>query len=167
MRRREFIVGLGGAAAWPMMARAQQPDRVRRVGVLMPFDEKDSQIQDWFSRFTQGLAELGWTDGGNLRMDVRWAAGNIDRMRVYAKELVDLRPDMIFTAGTPATTPLHRETRRIPIVFVLVDDPVGSQFIASTHSPNGLCRLRLFITRFLVASTPDFWLSLSTSWSPS
>jgi putative ABC transport system substrate-binding protein len=88
MRRREFIAGLAGAAAWPLVARAQQADRVRRIGVLMGFDENDAQPQDWFSGFAQGLAELGWADGRTMRMDVRWTAGNFDRQRMFAKELV-------------------------------------------------------------------------------
>src|SRR5438128_7293444 len=129
IKRRTFITLLGGAAAaWPLAARAQQDGRVRRVGVLMPFDQSDLQTQGWFSGLTKGLAELGWTDGRTLRVDIRWAAGNLDRMRMFAKDLVDLKPDVIFTASTPATAALQRETRTIPIVFVLVDDPVGSGF---------------------------------------
>src|SRR3984893_14958491 len=101
MQRREFIAGLGSAAAaWPAVARAQQPDRMRRIGVLMAIDENDPEGKARLSGFTQGLAELGWTDGRNLRMDVRWGAGNVDRERVFAKELVDLQPDGIL-ANTP------------------------------------------------------------------
>src|ERR1700687_4472186 len=111
MRRREFITLLGGAAAaWPVRVRAQQPDRVRRIGVLMGNDENDPEGKAVFSGFTQGLAELGWTDGRNLRMDVRWAADNVDRMRMFAKELVDLRPEMILAHGTPVTAALQRGT---------------------------------------------------------
>ena len=103
MRRREFIAGLGSAAVWPVVARAQQPDRMRRVGVLMAVDETDPEGKARFSGFTQGLAELGWTDGANLRIDVRWAAaGNLDRTRIFAKELVDLQPDAILANTTLA-----------------------------------------------------------------
>ena len=137
MRRREFIAGLGGAAAWPLAARAQQPDRMRRIGVLMAWDENDPEAKACLSGFTQGLAELGWTDGRNLRMDVRWAAGNVDRMRMFAKELVDLQPDVILANSTPVTAALQRETRTIPIVFVTVSDPVGAGFVASLPRPGG------------------------------
>jgi putative tryptophan/tyrosine transport system substrate-binding protein len=95
MRRREFITGLAGAATWPLAARAQQPDRMRRIGLLMFGDENDPEVKALLPRFTQGLAELGWTDGRNLRMDVRWTAANVDLARMYAKELVDLQPDVI------------------------------------------------------------------------
>src|ERR1700693_2348446 len=114
MRRREFIAGV--AAVWPIAARAQQPDRMRRIGVLMPFDENDPEAKAYLAGFTQGLAELGWTNGRNLRMDVRWAAGSVDRMRMLAKELVDLQPEMILANTTPVTAALQRETHTIPIV---------------------------------------------------
>jgi putative tryptophan/tyrosine transport system substrate-binding protein len=116
MRRRKFIALLGGATAWPLAAGAQQADRMRRIGVLMAFDENDPKTKDWLSNFTQGLAELGWTDGRTVRMDVRWAAGSVDRMRTFAKELVQLQPDLIVAGATPATAALQRETRAIPIV---------------------------------------------------
>ena len=137
MRRREFIAALGGAAAWPLMARAQQPERMRRIGVLMAFDENDPKTKDWLSSFTQGLADLGWADGRTVRTDVRWAAGNVDRMRTFAKELIDLKPDVILAGTTPATAALQRETRAIPIVFVIVSDPVGSGFVAGLPRPGG------------------------------
>jgi ABC-type uncharacterized transport system substrate-binding protein len=117
MRRREFIAGLG-AAAWPLAAQAQQADRMRHVGVLMGANEDDPQRKGWLTAFTQGLSELGWTDGRNLRMNVRWAGENIDRMRMFAKELVDLQPDVIFSLATPATAAVQRQTRTIPIVLV-------------------------------------------------
>jgi putative ABC transport system substrate-binding protein len=117
MRRREFIAGLG-AAAWPLAAQAQQADRMRHVGVLMGANEDDPQRKGWLTAFTQGLSELGWTDGRNLRMNVRWAGENIDRMRMFAKELVDLQPDVIFSLTTPATAAVQRQTRTIPIVLV-------------------------------------------------
>jgi putative ABC transport system substrate-binding protein len=103
MRRRDFVAGIGSAAVWPLAARAQQPDRGQRVGVLMAPDETDPQGKARFSAFTQRLAELGWTEGRNLRMDVRWAADNVDRMRLFAKELVGLKPDVILATSTPVT----------------------------------------------------------------
>jgi putative ABC transport system substrate-binding protein len=136
MRRREIIAGLV-AAAWPLVAGAQQPERVRRVGVLMGFDENDPEAKGWVSGFKQGLTELGWTDGRNMRMDVRWAAADIERLRSFAKELVDTQPDAILGGATVATAAHQRETRTIPIVFVLVGDPVGNGFVASLPSPGG------------------------------
>ena len=106
MRRREFIAGLGGAVAWPALARAQQPDRVARVGVMMALDETDPEGNTQLSGFMRGLADLGWTDGNNLRMDVRWGGGNVDRMRIFARELVATRPDVILAQGTPVSAAL-------------------------------------------------------------
>jgi putative tryptophan/tyrosine transport system substrate-binding protein len=137
VRRRTFIVGLGSAAAWPVVVRAQQVERVRQIGVLMGADEDDPQRKRWLSAFTRGLSELGWTDGRNLRMDVRWAGENVDRMRMFAKELADLQPDVIFTHTTPATAAAQRETRTIPIVFTFVGDPVGEGFVAGLPRPGG------------------------------
>jgi putative ABC transport system substrate-binding protein len=143
-RRREFIIQLGCAAAtWPFRAHAQQRERMRRIGVLMGFGalmglgEDDPAPIVWLSGFTEGLSDLGWTDGRNLRMDVRWAAGNVDRMRIFAKELVNLQPDVILSLSTAATAALQRETRTIPIVFAAVADPVGSGFVASLPRPGG------------------------------
>src|SRR6202047_2537044 len=110
---------------------------MRRIGVLMGFDENDPAEKANFSGFTQALAELGWTDGRNLRMDVLWAAGNIDLMRIFAKGLIDLRPDVILANTTPVTAALQRETRTIPIVFVIVSDPVGAGFVAGLPRPGG------------------------------
>ena len=115
MRRREFIAGLGGAAAWPFAARAQQLERMRRIGVLHMGAESDPGSLAQVSRLIQGLAELGWTDGGNLRIDVRWAGGNVDRMRVLAKELVERQPEVIFGAASAAVAAAKRETQTIPI----------------------------------------------------
>jgi putative tryptophan/tyrosine transport system substrate-binding protein len=137
MQRREFIAGLGSAAAWPVVARAQQPERMRRIGVLTVDEENDPETKAALSAFTRGLAELGWTDDRNLRMDVRWAGGNVDRMGMFAKELVDLQPDVILANATPPTAALQRETRTIPIVFVYVSDPIGSGFVASLARPGG------------------------------
>jgi putative ABC transport system substrate-binding protein len=138
MRRREFISLVGSAAAsLPLVARAQQPERMRRIGVLMAFDENDPKTKGWFSNFTQGLAELGWTDGRTVRMDVRWAAGSVDLMRTFAKELVQLQPDVILTGATPATAAVQRETHTIPIVFTVVSDPVGAGFVVGLPRPGG------------------------------
>jgi putative tryptophan/tyrosine transport system substrate-binding protein len=136
MRRRQFIAGLGSAAAWPAVARAQQRDRMRRIGVLLAYDENDPGGKANLAAFTQGLGGLGWTEGRNLRIDVRWAPGS-DRMRTSAKELVDLQPDVILANSTPVTAALRRETRTIPIVFVIVSDPVGTGFVASLPRPGG------------------------------
>jgi putative tryptophan/tyrosine transport system substrate-binding protein len=135
MRRRHFIAGLGSAAAWPIAARAQQGDRMRRVGVLMVGAENDPETKGRLSGFTQVLGELGWTDARNLRMEVRWAGGNLDRVRMFANELVGLRPDVILANGSPATAALQRATKTIPIVFVVVSDPVGDGFVASLPRP--------------------------------
>jgi putative ABC transport system substrate-binding protein len=124
MKRRAFVSLLGGAAAWPLAARAQQGERMRRIGVLMAFDENDPKTKGWLSNLTKGLAELGWTDGRTVRMEVRWAAGSVDRMQTFAKELVEREPDVIVASTTPVTAALQRETRTIPIVFVIVADPV-------------------------------------------
>jgi putative tryptophan/tyrosine transport system substrate-binding protein len=163
MKRREFIKLLGGVvAAWPLATRAQQPAGLRRVGVLMAFDENDLKPKAWLSEFKQGLAELGWTDGRNLGIDVRWAAGNLERMRVFAKKMVDLQPDVIVANSTPVTALLQRETRTIPIVFVAVSDPIGASFVASLPHPGGN------ITGFADAETAMVgkWLELLTEIAP-
>jgi putative ABC transport system substrate-binding protein len=138
MRRREFITLLGGAAAaWPLAARAHQPERMRRIGVLMGFAESDPAAQSQIAAFRGALAKLGWTEGGNLQIELRWGAGNPDRIRTFTKELVDLRPDAIFGQTTPVIGALARETRTIPIVFAVVSDPIGSGFAASLARPGG------------------------------
>jgi putative tryptophan/tyrosine transport system substrate-binding protein len=137
VKRREFIAGLGSAAAWPIMAHAQQSNRMRRVGVLMGWNESDPVAKAWLSAFTDGLSQLGWADGRNMRMDVRWEGDGADRMRMLAKELVDLQPDAILANSTLVTAALQRETQTIPIVFVTVSDPVGSGFVASLPRPGG------------------------------
>src|SRR5215471_10897075 len=114
--RRAFIAALGGAAAWPLAARAQQRDRVRRIGVLMQYDENDTEGKLRYSAFTQALAGLGWADGRNVRIHLRWYGGDINRIRALAQELVGLRPDIILTDGIAATAALQRATRTIPIV---------------------------------------------------
>jgi putative ABC transport system substrate-binding protein len=128
MRRRDFIAGLGSAAAWPLAARAQQGDRVRRIGVLTSSDENDPLMKTLVSAFIQALAGLGWTDGRNVRMDLRWYGDDINRSRALAQELVALQPDIILAASTPATAAVQRETRTIPIVFN--GNPVASGIVA-------------------------------------
>jgi putative ABC transport system substrate-binding protein len=135
MKRREFITLLGGAAGWPLAARAQQPDGVRRIGVLMNFSENDSLGASFVTAFRQGLQELGWADSRNVRIDTRWAAGDADRYRKYAAELVGLGSDVILAATTPAVTQLRQVTRIVPIVFVSVIDPVGSGLVTSLARP--------------------------------
>ena len=137
MNRRDLITLLGGAAAWPLAARAQPSDRVRRIGVLMPGDDNDPRRKTFVSAFTQALAHLGWTDGRNLRMDLRWGGDDTNRMRTLAQELVGLRPDIIVTSGTPATVAVQRETRTIPIVFAGVGEPVASGIVPRLDRPGG------------------------------
>jgi len=137
MKRREFIALIGGAAASPLAARAQQPDRRRLIGVLMGFEQSDPDARYWLSAFQIALANLGWTESNNLRIELRWATNDIDRHRVLAKELVDLRPDAILSQTTPITSALVHETRNIPIVFVSVADPIASGFAASLARPGG------------------------------
>jgi putative ABC transport system substrate-binding protein len=136
MRRREFMLALGGAAAWPLAARAQG-DRVRRVGVLMPADENDPVAKTYVSAFTQALSDLGWTESRNVRIDLRSAGSDINRIRALAHELVGLQPDIIATWGTPASVALQRETRTIPVVFANVSDPVASGIVAQLDRPSG------------------------------
>jgi putative ABC transport system substrate-binding protein len=138
MRRRLFITLLGGAAvAWPTLAWAQQGERVRRIGVLRGLDENDPEVKLRHSAFTQALADLGWADGRNLRMDLRWGGGDTNQMRALAQELVGLQPDIMLTSSTPATIVVQRETRTIPIVFVSVGDPVTSGIVARLDRPSG------------------------------
>jgi putative tryptophan/tyrosine transport system substrate-binding protein len=137
MRRREFITLVGGAAAgWPLAARAQQG--LRRIGVLMGFPETDTDARAFVAAFRDGLQKLGWTEGRNVRLDIRWTSpGNAEEMQRFAKELVALQPDVILAFATPVTAALQRETRAIPIVFAAVADPVGSGFVASLSRPGG------------------------------
>jgi putative ABC transport system substrate-binding protein len=137
IRRREFIAGLGGAAAWPVVARAQQGEHVRRIGVLMPGDENDPVAKARLSAFTQALADLGWTDGRNVRVDLRWHGDDTNRIRALAQELVGVQPDIIATNGTPATIAVQHETQTVPIVFANVSDPVTSGIVARLDHPNG------------------------------
>jgi putative ABC transport system substrate-binding protein len=136
LRRREFIAALGGAAAWPLAARAQQGARMRRIGVLMTGDESPG-VKALVSALTQALAGLGWTDGRNVRMDLRWGGGDINRTRASAQELVGLQPDIIMAGGGTVTVALQQETRTIPIVFVMGPDPVASGIVARLDRPGG------------------------------
>jgi putative ABC transport system substrate-binding protein len=162
LRRREFIAALGGAAAWPLTVRAQQGDRVRRIAVLMPFDENDPVSKRRLSAFTQALADLGWAHGRNVRMDLRWVAGDFDRIRAFAPELVGLQPDIIMVESTAATVALQGETRTISIVFANLNDPVASGIVARLDRPRGN------ITGFagLEASLGGKWLELLSEIAP-
>ena len=138
MNRREFITLLGGAAAaWPLAAHAQQPERTRRIGVLMstPADDKEGQAR--INAFVQGLRALGWIDGRNVRIDTRWAAGDTDRGRQYATELVTLMPDVMLASGGSVVGPLLQATRTVPIVFTQTPDPVGAGFVNNLGRPGG------------------------------
>ena len=138
MRRREFITLVGGAAAgWPLTAPAQQPDRMRLIGVLMGYAESDRAAQSWLAAFRGALPKLGWTEGSNLRIEVRWSVNDPAKMRTLAKELVDLRPDAILGATTPVVGALAHETKTISIVFTGVSDPIGGGFAANLAHPGG------------------------------
>jgi putative ABC transport system substrate-binding protein len=162
MRRRQFITLFGGAAAWPIAAWAQQGDRVRPIGVLMGGDENDPVFKPRLSAFTQALAEAGWTDGHNVRIDLRWVGGDNNRIRALAQELVSLRPDIIVTNTTPATAALQRETQTIPIVFASVTDPVASGIVPRLNQPGGN------VTGFanLEATLGGKWLELLSEIAP-
>jgi putative tryptophan/tyrosine transport system substrate-binding protein len=162
MRRREFIAGLGGAAAWPIAVRAQQPTQVQRIGVLIDWAETDPEAKAGLSAFARGLSELGWVDGRNVQVEVRFGSSDVDRMRALAKELVDLQPYAILASSTPATAAFQRLTQAIPIVFVTVADPIGSGFVASLPHPGGN------ITGFtnFEASMGGKWVELLTEIAP-
>ena len=137
MNRRQMIAALGGAAAWPLAAHAQQAERMRRIGVLLPATADDPEFQARVAAFVQGLQQLGWTEGRNVRIDIRWGAGDAERIRRYAAELVALAPDVILAAGGATVGPLFQATRTVPIVFTLTPDPVGAGFIDSLARPGG------------------------------
>ena len=137
MKRRTFITLLGGAAAWPLAARAQQPERVGRVGVLMNLAADDPEGLARFAVFVQELQQLGWNEGRNMRIDHRWAGGSVELFRKYALELVALAPDVILACGFPSMVALHPVTHSVPVVFVLVSDPVGAGFVESLARPGG------------------------------
>jgi putative ABC transport system substrate-binding protein len=137
MRRRDFIAGLGGAAAWPLTARAQQAERMRRIGVLLPASADAPQFQPRLGAFQQELQQFGWSIGRNLRVDIRWAGINADDIRRHATELAALAPDVILAVGASTVGPLLQVTRTVPIVFAGVGDPVGAGFVASQARPGG------------------------------
>jgi putative tryptophan/tyrosine transport system substrate-binding protein len=137
VRRREFILGLGGAAAWPLAARAQQHERMRRIGVLMNVAADNPRGQAGVAAFQQVLQQLGWSDGRNVRIDTRWGANDVDLDRKYAAELVALAPDVILASSTPSVTALQHVTRTLPIVFVQVSDPVGAGVVDTLARPGG------------------------------
>src|SRR6516165_4119511 len=163
LRRREFITLLGGAAAWPLTARAQQPERMRRIGVLMGYPENDLEGTAFFASFREGLENLGWVEDRNIRFDTRWAtADDAEARRRFAKELVALQPDLILSGVTPTTAALLEQTRTIPIVLATVSDPVGSGFVASLARPGGN------VTGFqaMVGSLAGKWLELLKEIAP-
>ena len=137
MRRREFITVIGAAAAWPLAGHAQQSERVRRIGVLMSQSADDPNGLAWISAFAQGLQERGWTIGGNVRIEYRWGAGDLDRFRKYAAELVALSPDVIVATAGSIVGALQQVSRTVPIVFVTVIDPVGGGWVESLARPGG------------------------------
>jgi putative tryptophan/tyrosine transport system substrate-binding protein len=137
MKRREFISLVGGVAAWPLTARAQQPDRMRRIGVLLSDAAEDLEGQARLAAFVQALQQLGWTDGRNVRVDTRWGAADADRYHKYAAELVALAPDVLVATTTPAVAALQQATRTLPIVFAAVVDPVGAGFVTNLAQPGG------------------------------
>src|SRR6516165_5147947 len=163
LRRREFITFLGGgAAAWPLAARAQQVERARRIGMLMYGDENDYDRKARLSAFMQSLAQSGWADSRNLLVDVRWTAANLDLVRRHAKELVALKPDVLVATSTPVTAAFQYEAPSIPIVFVGISDPVGAGFVANLAHPGG--NLTGFIN--IEAGMGGKWLELLNEIAP-
>jgi putative ABC transport system substrate-binding protein len=163
MKRRELITLLGGAAAsWPLAARAQQPDRMRRIGVLMGVSEDDPETKARVAAFQRGLERRGWLEGRNLHLDYRFTAARGERLPALAKELVALQPDLILAHSTGAAAALQRESRTIPIVFVNVSDPIGSGFVASLARPGG----NLTGVLHLEASIVGKWLAMLKEIAP-
>ena len=161
LKRREIITLLSSAAAWPLAARAQQRDRLGRVGILFGGSENNPEQQSWLAAFIQELERLGWVEGRNVQIDVRWAGGDVGRMRAFAKQLAEQQPDVILAGTTPVTAALQRETRTIPIVFVIVSDPVGAGFVAGLPRPGGN------ITGFTNEPvTPGKWLGMLKEIAP-
>ena len=161
--RRELLAAFGAAAAaWPLAARAQQQARIRRIGVLLGWSERDPQFQSWFAAFVQELARLGWIVGANVQIEQRWTNADIERAQSMAKELVALQPDVILTGTTPVTAAVQRETRSIPIVFTAVVDPVGSGFVAGLPRPGG--NLTGFIN--IEGATGGKWLEMLKEIAP-
>jgi putative ABC transport system substrate-binding protein len=162
MKRRTFITLVGGAAAWPLAARAQQADQVRRIGVLMDLAADDPEAQARSAAFLQGLQQLGWTDGRNVRIDTRWGAGESKRFRKYADELAALAPEVILCHGSATLGPLLQASRTVPVVFVAVIDPVGAGFVDSLSRPGG----NATGFTFLEYGTSGKWLELLKEIAP-
>ena len=137
MKRRAFITLLGGAVAWPLAARAQQGERMRRIGVLLPASADDADFQTWLGAFQQALAQSGWNIGRNVRIDTRWGGGKVDDTRKYAADLIALAPDVIVAHGASTVRPLLLATRTVPVVFPVLNDPVGAGFVDSLAHPGG------------------------------
>src|SRR5215510_13705415 len=161
MRRREFLA-LIGSTAWSLAAQAQQSERMRRIGVLMGYAESDWEAQAWVAAFREALQKLGWTEGRNIRIDIRWARADTGMMKRFAQELVALQPDLILSQITPTTAALLQQTRTIPIVFAMVADPVGSGFVANMSRPGG--QITGFTT--LEGSLGGKWLELLKEVAP-
>ena len=140
MRRRAFIAGLGSAAAWPISARAQQPERVRRIGIITGVAEADPQIRAWIAGFERGLEELGWHPGRNVALSFRWGDGNVARVRAHAAELAKQPPDVILAIGTIATAAMKEATGSAPVVLAVVNDPVAQGCGSSMARPGGIGR---------------------------
>jgi len=160
--RRELLAALGGAALWPLAARAQQPERMRRIDVLMAYAESDPEGQALVEAFREGLQKLGWTESRNIRIDTHWATDDVELMQRFAREIVELRPDLILTQNTPTTAAMLQQTRSIPIIFATASDPVGSGFVASFARPGGN------VTGFIdmEASLAGKWLGLLKEIAP-
>jgi putative ABC transport system substrate-binding protein len=163
MRRREFIKLLGGAAAtWSLSAAPGRGDQLRRIGVLSSLAETDLEGKSWDATFRKRLDELGWVDGRNVHIDYRWGAGSVERLQLFAKELIRLNPEVVLTVATPATAAMQRETHTIPIVFAPVSDPIGSGFVVSLSNPSG--NITGFIN--IEASLSGKWIELIREVSP-
>jgi putative ABC transport system substrate-binding protein len=162
MRRRELITLLGGAAAWPMAARAQQGERVRRIGILLGITENDLETQSRVAAFRRGLRDHGWIEGRNIQIDYRFAGGDLNRARAYAAELTKLAPDVLLANSTPVMTVLRQEATSIPIVFAVVNAPVGQGFISSLARPGGNITGFTFIEFIMVGK----WLEMLREVSP-
>jgi putative tryptophan/tyrosine transport system substrate-binding protein len=163
MRRREFISLIGSAAAsWPLATRAQQPERVRRVGVLMGISDSDPEAKPRVEALQDGLRDLGWTEGRNIHLDYRWTAGDVDRTEQFAKEIVELKPEVLVAHSTPVVKALLQLASTTPMVFVLVADPIGSGFVTSLAHPGGN------LTGFMNVDAPmaGKWLALIKEIAP-